>query len=385
MLHQTAPAARRPPPAARLLWAVAGVSALLIAITLIASQFVAPPPGMRPGGRALPRVGRPPASAGELLRILGVGSLVWYTCFASAPLFVWMSRRLRFDRRRWASSLAVHVVVVALLAALTAWVQYHLTYRGSPIAPPIDAYLKVAMITGTLPFLTVAAGAHALEASARAHERDLEAQRIRSQLAESRLEALTAQLQPHFLFNTLQGISTLIVHDPVAADQMLTNLSDLLREVLRRGQTREVELHEELRVLEPYLDISRRRFGERLSLRVAMADDIGRALVPFFIFQPLVENALHHGISSHAGAGWVEIAGSRDRDRLLLSVTDSGPGIVTPDAQRGIGLANTKARLAELYGDAHSFEVGRPDNGDGGFRVRIGIPYREPAAGAVAS
>jgi LytS/YehU family sensor histidine kinase len=233
------------------------------------------------------------------------------------------------------------------------------------------------MITGTLPFLTVAAGAHALEARARAHERELEAERIRSQLAESRLQALTAQLQPHFLFNTLQGISTLITRDPPAADAMLTSLSDLLREVLRRSDAREVDLSEELRVLEPYLDISRRRFGERLSVRTSMDDRAAGALVPFFILQPLVENALHHGISSHAGAGWIEIAGRRDGDRLVLTVTDSGPGTAAPDAGRGIGLTNTRARLEELYGTAYSLELGRIDGDAGGFRVRVSIPYRK--------
>ena len=361
----------------KLLWTVVVASAALIVITLVASQFAAGPPGLPPGGRALPRIGRPPASTGELLRSLGVGSFIWYSCFASAPLFVWMSRRLPFDRRHWATSVVVHVVVITVVALLTAWLQYKLAYRGAPLAPPVSAYLKVAMITGTLPFLTVAAGAHALEARARAHERELEAARMRSQLAESRLQALTAQLQPHFLFNTLQGISTLITHDPAAADQMLTSLSDLLREVLRRGQTHEVELREELRVLEPYLDISRRRFGERLSLRTTMENGAGSALVPFFILQPLVENALHHGISSHAGAGWIEIIGRRKGDRLELTVTDSGPGTAAPDSGRGIGLANTKARLAELYGEAYSLETGRINGAAGGFRVRVSIPYRE--------
>jgi LytS/YehU family sensor histidine kinase len=214
-----------------------------------------------------------------------------------------------------------------------------------------------------------------LEARIRAQERELEAERIRSQLAESRLEALTAQLQPHFLFNTLQGISTLIARDPVAADRMLTSLSDLLREVLRRGDTREVELGEELRVLESYLDISRTRFGERLTVTVDVEACAERALVPFFILQPLVENALHHGISSHAGAGSIEIGARRDGERLLLTVADDGPGTVAPDAQRGIGLANTRARLEELYGRANSLELGRPP--EGGFRVSVAIPYRE--------
>jgi two-component system, LytTR family, sensor kinase len=366
----------------RLFWGVVGVSATLTVLTLIASQFVARPPQMPAGARALPRLKSAPANAGELLLSLGVGSLIWYACFASAPLFIWMSRRFPFAPKRRLSSLAIHLVVVVLLAALTALLQYEVTYRGASIAPPLRAYMNFGLITGILPFLTVAAAAHALEARSRAQERELEAERIRSQLAESRLEALTAQLQPHFLFNTLQGISTLITRDPVAADKMLTSLSDLLREVLRRGEKREVELSEELRVLESYLDISRSRFGERLSVTVTVDAEAARALVPFFILQPLVENALHHGISSHAGAGSIEIAARRTGDRLLLSVSDDGPGTVTPDAQRGIGLANTSARLRELYGDAHTLELGRPP--EGGFRVKVAIPYRERALAAAA-
>lgn len=360
----------------RLFWGVVIASAGLVVLTLIASQFTAGPPalpaGIRPG-RMLPRVAAPPANPRELLRSLGIGSIIWYACFASAPLFIWMSRRLPFDRRRWPSSLGVHVVVIALLAVVTAWLQFHLTYRGSPMAPPLIGYLKVGVIAGTLPFLTVAAAAHALEARSRAHERELESARMRSQLAESRLEALTAQLQPHFLFNTIQGISTLIGRDPAAADAMLTNLSDLLREVLRRGEQREVELAEELRVLEPYLEISRRRFGERLSITVHVDAEAARGRVPFFILQPLVENALHHGISSHAGSGTIDIAARRDGDRLVLSVTDDGPGIVVPDAGRGIGLANTKARLHEMYDGNHTLELGR--RAEGGFRVEVSIPF----------
>lgn len=364
----------------RLFWSVVGVSAALIVLTLVASQFVPAPPHAPPGARTLPRIPRAPATAGELLRTLGVGSLIWYACFASAPLFIWLSRRLPFDRKRWMVSLAGHLTVIVALAALTACLQYYLSYRGSPLAPRLAEFFKIGMITGTLPFVTVATAAHALAAWSRAHERELEAERIRSQLAESRLEALTAQLQPHFLFNTLQGISTLIGRDAAAADAMLASLSDLLREVLHRGQQREVTLCEELRVLAPYLDISRRRFGERLTITVSQDDAVDSALVPFFVLQPLVENALHHGISSHAGAGTIAIEARRVGHRLLLSVADDGPGIVVPDARRGIGLANTKARLRELYGDAHALELGRPAGG--GFRVTVAIPYRERASEA---
>jgi two-component system, LytTR family, sensor kinase len=221
----------------------------------------------------------------------------------------------------------------------------------------------------------VAAATQAIEARSRARERELEAVRMKSQLAEARLEALTAQLQPHFLFNTLQAISTLITHDPVAADRMLHSLSDLLREVLRRGE-REVPLEEELRVLEPYLDLSRWRFGERLAITIDASADARRALVPFFVLQPLVENALQHGLGSRAGAGSIDIRAAREHDRLWLTVTDDGAGSNGSDSRRGsIGLPNMKARLEEMYGGAYTLELGAAPTG--GFQVRIGIPFRE--------
>jgi sensor histidine kinase YesM len=360
----------------RLFWGVAITSVALATITLILSQFVTPPEVPR-GGVALPRMPQPPAGPRDLLRSLGIGSILWYASFISAPLFIWMSRRMRFDRKRWMSSAVLLVVVIVALSLITAYLQYRMSYRGSPMAPQLSEYLKVGLITGALPFITVAAAANALEARSRAKERELEAERVRSQLAESRLAALTAQLQPHFLFNTLQGISTLILKDPVSADRMLTSLSDLLRDVLQHGERREVSLAEELRVLESYLEISRRRFGDRLQLTIDVELSVLSAQVPFFVLQPLVENALHHGISSHAGAGSVRIAAHRAGSVLELSVSDDGPGIVSPDARRGIGLANTRARLEQLYGAEQQVDAGRRP--EGGFRVTMTIPLRDSA------
>jgi signal transduction histidine kinase len=367
----------------RLLWTVVAASAVVTAITVLGTRLAGPPPRPPgPPGRSLPRIPRAPESGGELLRALGIGSLTWYACVLSAPLLVWLSRRLPLDRDRWRSSLAVHLLVIVSLVLATAAVQYRLTYGGSPYAPPLAEFLKVTLLTGSLPFLTVAAAAHALEARTRAHDRELDAARARGQLAEARLEALTAQLQPHFLFNTLQGISTLITRDPAAADRMLATLSDLLREVLRRGEAREVEVAEEVRVLGPYLDIARWRFGARLSVTVDVDDDARDALVPFFILQPLVENALHHGVGARAGAGTIAIRARRDGPWLRLTVTDDGPGVdASPrlGGGRGVGLANTRARLREMYGDRHEMELARAE--PAGSRVTVAVPYRVRAEG----
>ncbi|HEY4304589.1 MAG TPA: histidine kinase [Gemmatimonadaceae bacterium] len=355
----------------RLIWRSAAFSIAIAIASLVATQFAQstlppPPPG------SLPRIQAAPANSSQLLRSLGVGSLLWYLCLAAAPVFLWIARRLPLERARWMRSVATTLVAVAVLDALTALLQYRVSYHGSPLAPQLSEFMIVGMITGLLPFATVAAATYAIDAQARANERALEAERVRAQLAETRLEALTAQLQPHFLFNTLQGISTLITHDPAAADEMLTDLSDLLRELLRRGDRREIDLHEELRILESYLDISRRRFGDRLTIRVDVATDVGDALVPFFILQPLVENALQHGIGSHAGPGTVVVSATRDDRRLILAVADDGPGVVKPDAGRGIGLANTRARLVELYGDRQSLELTRTALG---FEAIITLPF----------
>jgi uncharacterized integral membrane protein len=361
----------------RVLWTVFGASVIIAIITLIVSRLTAPelPAGVGP---MFPRTAAPPRSMSidELLRIMGIGALTWYGCILSAPLFVVLARRAPFDRRRWPASLVAHLIVIVVLVLATSFLQHALTYAGAPSKPPLATYLQAALVTGFLPFVAVAAAVHALDARGRERARDLEAARIQAQLAEARLAALAAQLQPHFLFNTLQAISALIPRDPSAADRMLTSLSDLLRDVLRRGDTREVTLGEELAVLEPYLEISRMRFGARLSIVITVDDDSRRALVPFFVLQPLVENALAHGIGAHAGAGCVTVRGFREGDRLVVLVADDGRAEGGRHGE-GIGLPNTRARLRELYGDAQSLEL-VPRVG-GGTEVRMLLPWREVA------
>ena len=309
---------------------------------------------------------------GDVLRSIGVGSLTWYASILSAPVFIWLSRRLPFDRRRWPLSLLTHLVAVLAMVAVIGAIQYQLTYAGFDGAPTLARYLLVTMLTGSLPFIAVAAAAHALEARLRARDREVDAARVRSQLAEARLDALSAQLQPHFLFNTLQAISTLISRDAAGAEKMLANLADLLREVLRHCGQQEIMLREELRVLDAYLEISRRRFGERLTIGVDAAPDTLDAKVPFFVLQPLVENALHHGVGARSGPATVSVVARRDGKRLLLSVRDDGPG-VHGEIRRGIGLSNTESRLRELYAGNASMTI---DSGPGtGFVVQLALPF----------
>jgi hypothetical protein len=157
---------------------MAGVAALgLTALTYLASRFTAPIPAP-PGARLLPRVPRPPANVGEVLRMLGLGSLVWYASFVSAPLFVWTARRLPLDRRHWLASVAANLSLIVGLTVLTAWAQFELTFHGVTSPPPIGGYLRFGLITGMLPFLAVDAVAHAAVAVSRAHDREVDSNAI---------------------------------------------------------------------------------------------------------------------------------------------------------------------------------------------------------------
>ena len=203
----------------------------------------------------------------------------------------------------------------------------------------------------------------------------------KTRLAEARLETLTAQLQPHFLFNTLHAISTLMHRDVNAADTMVARLGDLLRRTLDGGDRPEVPLAEELRLLDAYLDIARVRFEDRLTVDMSIPTETAGALVPRFVLQPLVENALQHGIGSRHGRGRVTIQARRDGERLCLSVADDGEaGALQGNGfpREGIGLTNTRQRLRERYGPDHSLHLTRGE--DGGLLVAVNIPFRTAAA-----
>jgi LytS/YehU family sensor histidine kinase len=182
------------------------------------------------------------------------------------------------------------------------------------------------------------------------------------------------QLNPHFLFNSLHSVSALMHRDVELADRMLTQLGDLLRAALANSNTQEVPLRQELDFLLRYLEIEQTRFGDRLAVTMEIAPETLDAWVPNLILQPLVENAIRHGIEPHAKPGRIELRAHRQDGVLALEVCDTGPGLRGAPATEGIGLSNTRARLRELYGAAHHFQL--QDGSDGGLRVRLSIPFR---------
>ena len=203
----------------------------------------------------------------------------------------------------------------------------------------------------------------------------LQAAQLEATLADARLNALRAQLQPHFLFNTLNAISVLTVDDPARAKQMVLRLSELLRASMEGGgEGHEVPLAAELALLHAYLEIQRARFGDRLRVRLDIEPAVRDALVPTLVLQPLAENAIRHGLEGSENGGEISVTARRDGDALVIDVRDDGRGLLLDaNTRAGVGLANTKERLARLYGDRQSLIL-RP-RPEGGALVELVLPY----------
>jgi sensor histidine kinase YesM len=219
---------------------------------------------------------------------------------------------------------------------------------------------------------------HALTYYRRAQERERKAVELEARLADAKLDALRMQLHPHFLFNTLNAISTLVHKDPHAADEMIANLSELLRATLD-AEGQEIPLRRELDLLSRYLEIQQARFGDRLKIERQIDAAALDALVPTLILQPLVENAIRHGIEPQTTAGVVAIRAQRKDSVLQLGVADNGGGLQKSTGKSsGIGLTNTKARIEELYGNAGRLVL-NSKSGEG-FSVEIEIPFHSRAS-----
>ncbi|HJP58547.1 MAG TPA: histidine kinase [Gemmatimonadaceae bacterium] len=212
-----------------------------------------------------------------------------------------------------------------------------------------------------------------------ASKESAERQRVVTRLVQSELDTLKLQLNPHFLFNALNSAIALIASDPPAAERMVSELSDFLRLVLSTSSEQEVPLERELGLLDRYVAIQRVRFQDRLTVNCNIEDGVRGALVPSLILQPLVENAIRHGISPRAGAGYVQVTARRVGDKLAITIIDDGVGVRARRSRErsrgsGLGLTNTTTRLMHLYGEHHEFESGPRE--EGGYAVRITIPFK---------
>jgi two-component system, LytTR family, sensor kinase len=308
----------------------------------------------------------------------------WYVWALLSLPIAYLARRFPPENTAPWRTAAIHLgaALVCSLAyvVLRSFVgQVHSAILGDPATFSEVFY---PLLVRTYPFNLLIYGVivsvcHALEYYRKYHERTVQALELEKHLTEARLQALLRQLKPHFLFNALNGIASLMYSDVAAADRMLVRLSELLRQTMAQSGAQLTPLREELAFLDKYLDIERIRFRDRLTVESAVDPSVLDARVPSLILQPLVENAIRHGIEPQPRPGRILLQAERRDAELVLSVTDNGGGLPAGGLKNeGIGLANTRARLAELYGRHHRFELASPP--EGGLCVRLTLPLDLP-------
>jgi two-component system LytT family sensor kinase len=296
------------------------------------------------------------------------------------PMVLWLAARVPLARRRLARSLAVHVAASVACALLQGWVfavAFWPEYSdGGRLASPMALWQSMLVAhfhSNLLVYWVIVGGALALDYRARFRERELGAARLESRLARAELQALKAQFHPHFLFNTLNTISALVRQEPLAAERMVSRLGELLRTSVDSHPAEEVPLEQELDFIDRYLEIEETRFGDRLRVERRIDASAREALVPHLLLQPLVENALRHGVAPIRAGATVTIRAERRDATLHLEVRDDGAG-APPPLTEGVGLASTRARLEHLYGDRHAFCI---EHAPGrGFSASIELPLR---------
>lgn len=338
-----------------------------------------------------PGAGQPGSIADRAL-IAAIEALCWILL---TPILFWLVGRIDFESSRPTGHRWVGLVTIALVAVLAAlvlgFVGRELRAHLAPLSPAVVAARAAAgervshgpplwfgFVNALILALGVVAAGVARAYSLRLRSRREQAIHLTSQLAEARLDALRRQLDPHFLFNTLNAIASLVERDPRGVRRMIARLGDLLRYSFEGGREPEVTLRRELDLLGLYVDIVKVRFQDRLAVSIRVDDDVLDALVPTFILQPLVENAVKHGVERRTEGGSVVVEGSRSGDVLILRVIDDGgaddaTAVTQGSSGTGVGLRNTKARLEQLYGRAQRFSLTR--DGDRRVIAEVRLPF----------
>jgi len=303
-----------------------------------------------------------------------VAFLESWTWAALTPLIFRLSSR--FSLRRAPLLIVVGILIAVGVFLLLGFARqvvfaplHHRPYRG------LSELARMRFVPQLLFYFAILAAGFAREYFLRDQERAAHATQLQAQLAEARLDALRMQINPHFLFNTLNAVSALVDRDPSGVRKMIARLSELLRTTTDSRAADEVPLRQELQLLDRYIEIMEIRFQGRLRVERDVDAAALEALVPNLVLQPIVENALEHGASRAVGEGVVKIAARRDGDRLVVAVRDNGPGVGM--RRDGVGLANTRARLAQLYGEAAGVTLTNAP--DGGALAEIVLPFHVDA------
>jgi len=317
--------------------------------------------------------------------------MTWSYLWALAtPLVLWASARLPIERNNWIRSSLLHVPISILLSVfLTAlgnillWLYWG--YRaGKPFSfANMSRFVVANFSEGIGIYLLIALTSYALDYYRRYREGQVRTLQLEAQLSQAQLQALKMQLHPHFLFNTLHSISALLTKDVESARKMITRLGDFLRLTLENSGSQEVTLQQEMEFLSCYLEIERIRFQNRLVTRIDLGEQTLEAKVPNLILQPIVENAIRHGIAPRSTPGLIEIEAKQLNGTLRIQVRDNGPGLSEHRTsenlfKKGLGLANTETRLERLYGAEHLFHLS--NNPDGGLIVTLEIPFHKDGA-----
>ena len=363
------------PPRYGLRWWVVVLAATFLAFgsTLLAWQF----------SLAIGRVNT------DWRTLLVLNSAYWYLWAAFTPVIVWLSQHYRFERQGLFRAILVHIPSVAIFSfghiAVMGGVQWWIAAARGQAFPWWEEVQNTALQYFDWEMMTywaIVGLSHAVLYYRESRDRAVRASQLETKLVEAQLKALQQQLHPHFLFNTLHAISALMHRDVDAADRTLMRLSDLLRLTLENIGQQEVTLQSELEFLSKYLQIEQTRFADRLIVRFDVEPATLDTQVPHLILQPLVENAIKHGVAKKTGPGHIDISARRDGDKLLLEVRDDGVGL-SEDAltalQKGIGVSTTRARLQHLFGADYRFEFHRQH---AGLSVLIALPWRSSEAPA---
>jgi signal transduction histidine kinase len=318
----------------------------------------------------------------DWVRQVGFEFLYWFVWAAFTPLVIWFARK--FDPQRNATKTVLALILFGLLIApLQSTIEFTIAYwidllrgvateemgRRRQILPRAIA---VGTFSNFIVYALIACGYYEYDYYQKYREREMRSVELEGRLAQAELQNLKMQLHPHFLFNTLHTISVLMMRDTNLANRMVIRLSDLLRIALDSAGSQLVPFKQELDFLRGYLEIEQTRFQDRLTIDIDVPAAALYAQVPNLILQPLVENAIRHGLATRPGAGNIQIRAAVNGETLRLQVSDDGPGL-NGECKKGIGLTNTEARLRQLYGAAHKFEIGRSPSG--GVEVTITIPF----------
>lgn len=319
-------------------------------------------------------------------RAVTINLSFYYIWACIAPVVLWLGKRYQFERTSWRKATLVHLPTSILLSAAQLLIAEVVFQSFRPYPLKLFEAFKAIQVSFAFNFhmnlLTywVILGVGSLRDYYRKYrDRDLRNAQLEAQLTQAQLQALKMQLHPHFLFNTLNTISSLMHKNVQDADRVLARLGDLLRASLKNANVHEIPLRQELEFLRRYLEIEQIRFGERLKVEIQIDPGLLDLKVPSFILQPLVENSIRYTVGSHTGGGLIEITAEQHQGRLKLNVKDNGPGLAIDDAvagSEGVGLQNTRARLHQLYGDDHEFVF--KSHPHQGVDVSIAIPVPVP-------